>query len=145
MLHSYSSAYLGAARRRGWPPIFWCDQPDRSAFSEWLHKHRPDVLLISYAYEFYAIVIGWLDALGLRMPQDIGAIMLCLPDKNYLPPGFPDIAGIDERLPQLAGRSVDFLVQLLENFEAGVPELPMRHLMQGKWHEGTTVRALSTG
>lgn len=140
MLSSYSSAYLGASRRRGWPPIFWCDKPDASSFSAWLQKYQPDVLLISYAVEFYTLVLSWLDALGLRMPQDIGVVMLCLPDKNYLPPGLPDFSGIDERLPQLAARSVDFLVNLLENFEAGVPALPMRHLMQGKWHEGTTVR-----
>ena len=142
MLNSYSSAYIGAARRNDWPPIFWCDQPDARVFSDWLRQHKPDVLLISYAVEFYDIVLRWLEELKLRMPKDIGVIMLCLPDKNYLPKGFPDISGIDEQLPLLAARSVDFLVHLVENFETGVPTLPMRHLMQGKWHEGTTVRAL---
>lgn len=142
MLNSYSSAYLGASRRRGWPPVFWCDQPDAVAFSEWLRKYKPDVLLISYATEFYSLVFGWLNDLALKMPDDIGVIMLCLPDKSYLPKDFPDISGIDEQLPQLAGRSVDFLVQLMENFETGIPDLPMRHLMQGKWHEGTTVRPI---
>ncbi len=143
MLHSYSSAYMGAARRHAWPPVFWADKPDIESFSKWLHHHRPDVLLISYAVEFYALVWDWLKVVKLRIPRDIGVIMLCLPDKNYLPKGFPDVTGIDEQFPLLAARSVDFLVHLVEKFEAGIPDLPMRHLMQGEWYEGTTVRPIS--
>lgn len=141
MLQSYSSAYLGATRRQDWPTVFWCDEPNERVFAAWYRKQKPDVLLVSYAVEFYAQVFKWVEALRLRIPQDIGVVMLCMPDKNYFhPAGFPDVSGIDEQLPQLAARSVDFLVHLLENFETGVPALPMRHLMQGKWHEGTTVR-----
>lgn len=140
MLQSYFSAFTGAARRRSWPPVFWADQPDRAAFAKWMESHKPDVLLISYAVEFYADVWDWLKSMKLQVPRDIGVVLLCLPDKNYLPRGFPDVSGIDEQLSKVAARSVDFLVHLVENFETGAPELPMRHLMQGRWHEGTTLR-----
>jgi DNA-binding LacI/PurR family transcriptional regulator len=144
MLQNYSAAYLGASSRIEWPSIFWSDQPDETAFGAWLQQERPDVLLISYAVEFYEKIFEWVNKFGLKAPKDIGLVTLCMPDRNYLSSKFPDISGIDEQLPMLAARSVDFLVHLIENFETGVPSLPMRHLMQGKWHEGTTVRPIKS-
>ncbi len=54
----------------------------------------------------------------------------------------PDFSGIDEGFAQIGLRAVKLLTSLWENFERGVPALPVSHLLSGRWHEGKTLRSL---
>jgi LacI family transcriptional regulator len=148
LMHSYISAYQGwealevGGTARGAPPL-WHEGLTRDGLKRWLKGHQVDVLVMSYAQEVYGRVFGWLEELGLRVPEDLGVAMLCLPDASLrAPAGQPaDLSGIDENFADLGSRAVDLLVQTMENFERGVPEHPMRKLQVGRWHEGATVRA----
>ena len=142
---SYSSAYLGLhaqATEANFVPILWHEGLTKMGFERWLKKHKVDVLVLSYTMENYGRIFTWLHELKLRIPQDIGVVMLCLPDTSQkAPPHQPaDLTGMDENFPEIAERALDLLVQTKENFEQGVPEHPMRKLMIGRWHEGTTLR-----
>lgn len=148
LMYSYISAYQGrealevGGTARGAPPL-WHEGLTRDGLKRWLKGHQVDVLVMSYAQEVYGRVFGWLEELGLRVPEDLGVAMLCLPDTSRpAPSGQPaDLSGIDENFADLGSRAVDLLVQTMENFERGVPEHPMRKLQVGRWHEGATVRA----
>jgi len=143
----YISAYLGyqtAIPDSKWPPVLWHETLTKEFFAAWLKRHKPDVLMLSYALESYGRIFTWLHELGLKIPQDVGVAMLCLRDPSRRnPPHAPaDLSGIDECFADLGLRSVDFLVHLLENFERGSTDMPIRKIITGRWHEGSTLRTL---
>jgi len=149
LYNSTLSAYLGAAavQSKSWPDVLFADQLDKAEFDIWLRANQPDVLLTTYALGIYDKVIRFTYESGLNVPDELGLCMLCLPDHVFhrRTPADDDnklseISGIDERWDELARRSVELLVDIVERFERGIPEMPIRHLMKGMWHEGKTMR-----
>jgi len=142
LLNHPSAAYLArsAADKVEWPGVYWNDDCDEARFRRWLAKTKPDVLLLGYSEQTFRQVIRWVKSSGRAVPEELGYCMLCLPDQRFPDSEFSGLSGIDECWAELAERSVELLVHSLEHFDVGLPDLHMRHLMQGRWVEGTTLR-----
>lgn len=152
LMQQPTAAFLGLqhARNARWPGILYGEKTTAQSFMKWYREERPDVLLMTYAVESFPKVVRLVRASGLSVPEDIGLCMLCLPDHAFQRGETPDldfsgISGVDEHWTELATRSVELLVEMLERFETGIPEMPMRHLMKGVWTEGRTLRPAKPG
>ena len=94
---------------------------------------------MAYMLESLRSMVEVLAGNSLRVPEDIGIAMACLPDQTYQK-GLPDFSGVDEGFAHIGERAVELLVGLCENFEMGLPDVPIRHLLGGTWHDGKTLR-----
>jgi len=97
-------------------------------FSQWLNKHRPDVVIATDQR-----VPGWILSLGYRIPQDIGFVT---PSRVSHP---MDLTGYDENSRPSGVAAMDLLYGMLQRNETGVPEIPYYLLVKGCWHEGVTL------
>jgi LacI family transcriptional regulator len=75
--HAYTGAMLhyqqGVASSRRIPVLLFPSNDlalGKEAFLRWMKKHRPDALI-----SFDTHVPGWLQALGLRIPKDVGFVV----------------------------------------------------------------------
>ncbi|PTX94513.1 LacI family DNA-binding transcriptional regulator [Opitutus sp. ER46] len=125
------SAYLGQQQKL--PParrIPVCPgmPADASGFADWFRQHRPDALLVSHA----APVRKWLDALGHRVPDDVGLIELeDRPDAGC--------AGVYYDAEKIGALGVELLIGMMHRNETGVPTDPHEVLLSGAWREGVTL------
>lgn len=139
--HNYLSGYwiaqqglpAGAARLR---PLL-AEPFARREFLAWFRREGPDAVVV--AASFARTVIGWLEEVGRRVPDDVGVAVAATPF------GDPTISGIDERVRMVGAMAVDTIVGMIHRNEVGVPEQPWRILAEGSWHQGRTVRAGPSG
>jgi LacI family transcriptional regulator len=103
------------------------EQPE--LFAQWLHRHRPDAL-----FTLNTVVKEWIEALGLRVPRDLGLIQL---ERRR---GSENWAGMDQHNDLTGEAAVDMLVGMLHNNEIGRPAYPRATLISGSWSPGATVR-----
>jgi LacI family repressor for deo operon, udp, cdd, tsx, nupC, and nupG len=97
-------------------------------FAAWYKKYRPTVVLTMYNR-----VASFMEEMQIPYTE-CGLALLIMNTEDY-----GKYAGIDQN-DHLIGRSaVDFLVGMMHRNERGVPETPLRVLVQGKWIEGKTV------
>lgn len=101
-------------------------------FRSWLERHRPDVV-----FTLYNVVLGWLKAAGLRIPEDIGVIQLEWRASR------PDIAGMNQHNLATGEAAVDMVVSQIHNNESGIQEFPRATMIGATWTDGGTVRAQS--
>jgi LacI family transcriptional regulator len=132
--HNWLAGYLVAqqalAARDRLPPLF-LEAWDEAAFAAWLHEHRPDALVSKCAEALPA-----LRRLGRRLPRDLGAAFLTRVKASR------DLSGVNESPLEVGAAAVDYLAGMLHRNERGVPDHPRRLLIEGKWFDGRTVRAL---
>ena len=100
------------------------------AFEAWLTRASPDAI----------ITIGpntaeWLDALGVRVPRDLGLANI------DLRPDMKGVTGIDQNSRQVGAAAFDLLVSLLHRNERGVPAIPRVSLVHGTFVQGRTTRS----
>lgn len=94
------------------------------SFGEWLHEHRPDVVLCrEKALMEWARAAGcetsWVQLHGLAGEFD---------------------GGIDASAPDVAASAVDCLVEKMRRFELGPRESTRLHIIKGVWQERRLVR-----
>jgi LacI family transcriptional regulator len=99
-------------------------------FRAWLARHRPDVVLT-----LYNSVIGWLEADGRQIPDDIGVIQLEWRASR------PEIAGMNQHNRVTGEAAVDMVVSQIHHNEPGVQEFPRATLIGATWVDGTSVKA----
>ena len=80
------------------------------------------------------MVKEWIEALGLRVPRDLGLIQL---ERRR---GSENWAGMDQHNDLTGEAAVDMLVGMLHNNEIGRPAFPRATLISGSWSPGATVR-----
>lgn len=107
---------------------------DRTVFSKWLEKNRPDVI-----FTLYHEVKRWLLDLGLRVPEDIGLI------QYEWRVGHAEWAGMDQRNDLVGEAAMDMLISMVHHNERGVPEHPRATMIGCHWIDGTTVRGFEPG
>ena len=109
-------------------PMLVIETWNQRKFAHWFERHRPDVLVTHDRSS-----AQWLIALGYRIPQDIGFVIL---DWNEEMAG---IAGIDQCAEAVGAAGVDLLAHQIEQNEFGVPSNPQTVLIEGAWVTGDTV------
>lgn len=113
------------------PPCYLPDQDDSVALSEWLTRHRPEVIATPSPHR----VLRRLREGGRRVPEDISLASAAMNDDVRF------FAGITEHPEVVGAAAVDCVVELLHKDERGVPEVPRRLTIAGSWADGPSVRA----
>lgn len=109
-------------------PVF--NVPDHPAadliqhFGQWVSEHRPDAILSSDPQ-----TRGLLDAIGLRIPDDIGLAATSILD------GRAD-SGIDQQSGEIGRVGVLLLNSLISDGARGIPEILSKIVVTGKWVNG---------
>lgn len=134
--HTYSGAWLHCqqalpARRR--VPLLLFSRTElelnEKAFGVWMKEHRPDAVI-----SFHRAVPGWLERLGMRVPDDVGFVV------HDWTPDMMGIAGINHRRDHVAAAAVDLIVTQLQHHEHGVPEVPRQILIPPVFVDGNGLR-----
>ncbi len=99
-------------------------------FAGWMEEHHPDAVV-----SFDTHVPGWLERLGLRVPEDIGFVV------HDWTPAMEGYAGIYQRRDHLAAAAVDLVVTQLSQHERGVPTVPRQIMIPPQWVPGASVRS----
>lgn len=115
------------------PLLYANPATDSAAITNWLKTSRPDVI-ITPSVDTVPPLMGTLNALHLRIPQDIGLAVLSCPDQ-----GAP-ISGIYQNAQLVGAMAVDTLISLLERHELGLPSQATTVMVEGQWNEGRTLR-----
>lgn len=102
---------------------------DRESFVAWFRRHRPDaVIAIDRA------VRQWVESIGLSVPGDVGLANL------NSSPGDDWLAGVYQNDRLIGAAAIDFLAGMISRNEHGVPDTPIRTLVEGVWRPGASVR-----
>lgn len=96
----------------------------------WMKKHQPDVVIAPTP-----TVGSLLQELGYRIPKDLGYLAMYLPNEDALWSGFSQLH------MQQSLIAVDRISMLLQNNTPGRQPHPQKTLIEGEWHEGTTLKA----
>ncbi len=80
---------------------------------------------------------GFLEA-GYKIPGDFAVALLGWQDV------YPDFAGMDEQGFLIGAAAVDCVVGMIHRGERGVPEVPYRLLIEGKWRDGASAPLASS-
>jgi LacI family transcriptional regulator len=136
--HRFSAGFTTGKRtlpkNRQIPLFSQVDEARRNPapFHAWLDKYKPDVV-----FTLYNVVMTWLSARGLRVPEDVGVIQLEWRETR------PDIAGMNQHNYVTGEAAVDMVVSQIHNNETGVQEFPRATLIGASWVDGSTVRRRS--
>ena len=110
------------------PPLLTRDW-DQKRLAEWIDRHKIQVV-VSNMHQ----VLDLLGKIGLRVPSDIGFASLdCLPSIDMC-------AGIDLRRDEVGAKTVDLVVEQLQNNELGLPPVPKTVNIEGVWCDGVTLK-----
>jgi len=137
---NYLAGYLAeeigyAMRRPAIPPFLTSFRRECAGIKAWLAKYKPDAIVTG---EFKAFEL--LKEAGIRLPGKLGVACATLPS------GDTRLAGIVEDSVRTGAVAVDLLVAAIHRGEKGVPTHPIRHLVEGIWHEGESLRPrIATG
>jgi LacI family transcriptional regulator len=110
------------------PPVLRSDR-EGDDLKAWLERHKPDVVVS------YGRIHQQMKAMGLRMPEDIGYAGIDLLEGNRT------VSGVYQNSVTIGRKAVDFLVDMIHRGERGLPEVPIRTLVESEWRPGATVRA----
>lgn len=98
-------------------------------FRKWLEQEKPDVILT-----LYHVVHRWVEALGLRVPDDIGLIQMeWRADHAHW-------AGMDQHNAVVGEAAVEMVISMIHNGERGIPSFPRATLIGSTWVDGKTVQ-----
>jgi DNA-binding LacI/PurR family transcriptional regulator len=104
------------------------DSTAPEAFRRWLEEARPDAVISTHAE-----AMDELRRAGLGVPQDVA--FACL----GLDPADGELAGVDQRLEQVAAAAVDMVIAQLTRNERGLPDTPKTLMISGVWRDGPSV------
>lgn len=107
-------------------PILW-DNFNKTELVAWMKAHRPDVVIGSNECAVN------LKAAGFRIPGDVGYASLFLGKSEQ------QVSGIHQNDRIIGHRAVDLLIGMLHRGETGLPETPVRLLVEGEWIPGKTL------
>ena len=106
-------------------------QKDPGEFYSWFDKHKPDVV-----FTLYNIVLQWLSAKGLEVPEDVGVIQLEWRGTRA------QVAGMNQHNLVTGEAAVDMVVSQIHNNEVGALAFPRATLIGATWEDGASVRCL---
>lgn len=107
-------------------PVFW-DNYENRALAAWVKKNRPDAVIS------FNDVVERLQASGYKIPGDVG---FASPFLNH---GEARLAGVHQNDRLIGHKAVDMVIDMLHRGETGIPETPVRMLVEGVWYPGRTL------
>jgi LacI family transcriptional regulator len=131
--HQWATAFLWEQRRlraEHRTRLFLAQNREwtQAKFSEWFQNNLPDVIL-----GYNPTIITWLQALGKRVPEDVGFVNLWNSDQSG------KYAGLYHNPPAIGTAAADFLIALLQCNERGVPKTPQTILLNATWVDGASL------
>ena len=105
---------------------------DRDAFFKWLETSSPDAV-VSNDIRYY----HWMVEAGIEIPGEMGFCTLSIEDPRE------ELAGIDQRQQLVGAAAMDLVVGHIFRNEYGLPIAMKTVFVDGIWHDGKTVKALS--
>lgn len=133
---NFSSGYL-AEQQRIHPslqiPMLVIDdtgpwKETKKTFFQWYKKYRPSVILAHYDSAYILME-------ELSIPYSkCGLAMLAMNSSKE-----HHFAGIDQNDELIGRTAVDFVVGMIHRNERGIPQAPLRILVEGKWVDGKTI------
>jgi DNA-binding LacI/PurR family transcriptional regulator len=114
-------------------PLYVDDLTDDASVVRWLKRQKPDVI-IAPSKDVVPDIMGVVERAGLRVPQDIGFVVLACPEL-----GTP-ASGIYQNGRMIGGLALDTLISLVERNERGLPLQATTLMVEGQWNEGETLR-----
>lgn len=135
----YRGAFL--AQQLDWPraeriPILFEDQAGTEPspqLDRWMRHYRPDAVICSTN-----LARGWIEALGRRVPAEVGLVHL------YLAKDVKGWSGTDPNMAEVGAAAVDLVVQQLRLNERGFPATCHELFITGRWVDGQTTRLKAT-
>lgn len=109
------------------PPLHMDVEKDNE-ICRWIKGYKPDVI-ISFT-ELYKR----LKRLKFKIPQEIGFAALSLPQEEKL------ISGVYQNNTLIGKTAMELMVGMIQRGEKGVPESPVRTLVESLWVPGKTLR-----
>lgn len=106
---------------------------DPHLFHTWFEKERPDII-----FTLYNVVQRWIEAAGLRVPEDVGLAQLEWRRHR------PEWAGMDQHNDICGEAAVDMLIGMIHRGESGIPTFPRATLIGSTWIDGQTLQARKT-
>ena len=97
------------------------------AFARWFARYRPDALLSLTGDEK-----GWMDALGIRVPADLGLACVNRPHNSVF-------SGVEENHEAVGAVAADLLIHQIQSNERGLATHPRLVLLEGTWVEGNSL------
>jgi DNA-binding LacI/PurR family transcriptional regulator len=105
---------------------------EEKRFRSWQREHRPDALITGP--DDFQQITEECRKLHIRIPDDLSLASLTVG-----PPSL-GLAGMDQNAFEIGRVAVETLVGMLYRNQLGVPEIPLRVLVEGAWRDGPTVR-----
>lgn len=134
--HAWAGAFF--ALQQFWPPeqrvpVMALEGMLSTKISDWMKKYRLDAVIS------HDSLADELEALGYRIPQDIGfaTFMGSSGEESAY------WAGIDENAYQTGVAAIDLLIGMIHRGERGVPIVPQYLLVEASWREGKTLRFIN--
>lgn len=99
-------------------------------FKRWFRANRPEALIMHDATDLECAR----EALGIAIPEKLAAVSLTANDKGW--------ACVDQNSEAVGAAAVDLLVAMKNSNERGIPAIPRRLLITGRWTDGFSVRRI---
>ena len=96
--------------------------------AKWMNKHRPDVLI------GFSDLLPAIERLGYEVPGQIGFASMAVDADN------PRVSGVNQNDYLIGKTAMEVLVGMIQRGERGIPEVPIRTLVDGSWFTGETLR-----
>ena len=132
---NYLAGYLianSAAPQKNRVPRCEAAYDDVDKVRLWIDRYKPDAVVACGG----AQCLSTFKRLGQSIPQDLG---VAFPN---LSAGEKQLSGVVEKSREIGAVAIDMLVAMMQRGERGIPELPLRVHVEGKWQEGGTLRSV---
>ncbi|MDR1281408.1 MAG: LacI family DNA-binding transcriptional regulator [Opitutaceae bacterium] len=121
----WRAGYLLSKQRASHPRLSLLIQENapasRQAALDWYRREKPDAILGN------ATIKNWLEAAGVKIPQEVELAML------HWRSGDRPLGGIDQQTEQVAAAAIDLVVDQIQRNERGIPDSPKTVLVNGIW------------
>lgn len=107
---------------------------NRESFEKWYRDQRPDAVFVVGLWS--ERVLEWTSAMGLDVPGELG-----LAFENII--RGQGISGIDENSQMIGAKAMELVKAMIDRGEKGIPQVPLRILVEGTWEQGRTVRRVT--
>jgi len=102
---------------------------DPEQFRKWYEEYRPEVILSKRSF-----IQPSLDAMGLRVPEDVAFIDLFLEKADQ----DGSVAGVRQNHHAVGELAIEILAGQLHYHKFGTPDIPTRTQVEGTWFDGAT-------